>query len=91
MLAKEVLDLVQKQIGTAQYLDVYNKVHFRVQAVRQERKAQRSVQAVLDPEGRARRRAQKNDMKRANRKRKADEFASRKVKAGISKKMRIKS
>ncbi|TPX64406.1 hypothetical protein SpCBS45565_g05899 [Spizellomyces sp. 'palustris'] len=88
LLANEVMELIQRQVGTADYLEVYNQVHFRVQTVRQERKMQRSVQAVLDPEARARRKLQKGNMKRTNRKRKAEEFARTKHRTKVSKKLR---
>ncbi|KAJ3024120.1 U3 snoRNP protein [Thoreauomyces humboldtii] len=88
LLADEVLGMIRKHVGTVEYLEMYNKVHLRVQEVRRERKAQRSIQAVVDPEARAKRRVQKNDMKRGSRKRKAEEFAQKKVKLGISKKIR---
>ncbi|KNC97022.1 uncharacterized protein SPPG_07836 [Spizellomyces punctatus DAOM BR117] len=88
LLANEVMELIQRQVGTADYLEVYNQVHFRVQTVRQERRVQRNVQAVLDPEARARRKLQKSNMKRTNRKRKAEEFARTKHRTNISKKLR---
>ncbi|TPX60594.1 hypothetical protein PhCBS80983_g01757 [Powellomyces hirtus] len=88
LAAQEVLDHIRKQVGTTEYLEVYHKVETRILEVRRERKAQRSIQAVVDPEARARRRVQKNDMKRGSRKRKAEEFAAKKIKTGISKKGR---
>ncbi|KAJ3175962.1 U3 snoRNP protein [Geranomyces variabilis] len=88
LLAHEVLDHLRKVVGTQPYLETYNKVEQRILEVRRERRAARSVMAVADPEQRARRRIQKNEMKKGSRKRKAEEFSSKKIKMGISKKMR---
>ncbi|KAJ3050202.1 U3 snoRNP protein [Rhizophlyctis rosea] len=87
-LANEVMELLQKHAGTALYIEVYNKVHSHIVDVRRERKMKRDIQAVVDPEARARRRLQKNEMKRSSRKRKAEDFASKKIKMGISKRMK---
>ncbi|KAJ3146988.1 U3 snoRNP protein [Geranomyces michiganensis] len=88
LLAHEVLDHLRKIVGTQPYLETYNKVEQRILEVRRERRAARSVMAVADPEQRARRRIQKNEMKKGSRKRKAEEFSTKKIKMGISKKMR---
>ncbi|KAJ3146142.1 U3 snoRNP protein [Geranomyces variabilis] len=88
LLAHEVLDHLRKVVGTQPYLETYNKVEQRILEVRRERRAARSVMAVADPEQRARRRIQKNEMKKDSRKRKAEEFSAKKIKMGISKKMR---
>ncbi|KAJ3039093.1 U3 snoRNP protein [Rhizophlyctis rosea] len=87
-MAKEVLELLQKYAGTAVYIEVYNRVHSDIVDVRRERKMKRDIQAVVNPEAHAKRRLQKNEMKRSNRKRKAEEFASKKVKMGINKRMK---
>ncbi|KAI9203103.1 armadillo-type protein, partial [Polychytrium aggregatum] len=79
LLASEVMDLLQKKAGHEMYLDAYNSVHFHVQNVRRDRKTKRAVQTIVDPEAMAKRRIQKNEMKRANRKRKAEVMASHRV------------
>jgi U3 small nucleolar RNA-associated protein 20 len=84
-LATEVMNHLQKVVGTQVYLEVYNRIHLKIQQIRRERKSMRSIQAVVDPEGRAKRKLQKNEMKRANRKRKAGEFSKQKVKTSLSK------
>ncbi|KAI9002646.1 armadillo-type protein [Gaertneriomyces semiglobifer] len=88
LLANDILNLVQKQVGTSAYLEVFNRVHFKVERVRRERREKRSVQAVIDPEALARRKAQKHSMKRASRKRKAEEFSKLKIRSNIVKKRR---
>jgi hypothetical protein len=42
----------------------------------------------VDPQARAKRREQKNEMKKGNRKRRANEFASQKISMNITKKVR---
>jgi hypothetical protein len=45
--AKEIMELLQKQVGTVTYLEVYNEVHSQVQEVRFERKLKRKIQVSL--------------------------------------------
>nr|KAJ3422654.1 U3 snoRNP protein [Polyrhizophydium stewartii] len=87
-LALEVMAMFETQLGKAEYLDIYTKVHQQVLAVRQERRVQRSILAVADPAASAKRRTQKNLAKRNSRKRRADEFSSRRIRTGHSKKAR---
>ncbi|RUP48500.1 hypothetical protein BC936DRAFT_144478 [Jimgerdemannia flammicorona] len=84
-LGQEVLDHVQKRAGTTQYYFAYNKVRQRVSDVRTERRAKRAFQATSDPEARAKRRIQKNEMKRNSRKRKTADFAANKGRLTVRK------
>ncbi|KAL1915418.1 uncharacterized protein VTP21DRAFT_6876 [Calcarisporiella thermophila] len=87
-LGQEVLDLVQKRAGTTRYVTAYSQVQRRVAEMRHERKAKRSLRAITDPQASARRRLQKNEMKRAARKRKNEAFAAGKVRLTVRKKRR---
>ncbi|KAG0093776.1 U3 snoRNP protein [Podila epicladia] len=88
-LGAEVLDLVQKRAGTTDYFNVYNKIRQSILAVRQERRQKRVMQAMNDPEARARRRIQKNEMKTRKRQQKTAEYARDKVRLTTIKKRRI--
>ncbi|ORX41456.1 hypothetical protein BCR36DRAFT_339402 [Piromyces finnis] len=83
-LAQEVLDLLQKRAGVKAFLEVYNSVHKHVQEVRKERHNKRVVQSIIDPEASARRKVQKNEMKKAGRKRKIEAITSKKLKTKLS-------
>jgi len=84
-----VLDLVQKRAGTTDYFAAYNNVRQHVLEVRRERKQKRVMQAINDPEARARRRIQKNEMKSRKRQLKTKEFAKDKVRLTTIKKRRV--
>ncbi|KAF9962564.1 U3 snoRNP protein [Modicella reniformis] len=88
-LGAEVLDLIQKRAGTTEYFNAYNKIRQRVLDVRRERKHRQVMQAMNDPEARARRRLQKNQMKSRKRQLKAKEFANSKIRLTTIKKRRI--
>ncbi|KAK3827830.1 MAG: hypothetical protein J3Q66DRAFT_363030 [Benniella sp.] len=87
-LETEVLDFIQKRAGTTEYFNAYNRVRQRILDVRQERKHQRIMRAMNDPEAHARRRIQKNEMKSRKRQLKAKEFAKTKIRL-TTKKRRI--
>ncbi|KAG0375311.1 U3 snoRNP protein [Mortierella sp. AD032] len=88
-LGSEVLDLVQKRAGTTDYYMAYNKIRQHVLQVRQERKQKRVMQAMNDPQARARRRLQKNEMKSRKRQLKTKEYAKDKVRLTTIKKRRV--
>lgn len=88
-MGSEVLDLVQKRAGTTDYFVAYNNVRQHVLEVRRERKQKRVMQAINDPEARARRRIQKNEMKSRKRQLKTKEFAKDKVRLTTIKKRRV--
>ncbi|ORY03876.1 hypothetical protein K493DRAFT_276201 [Basidiobolus meristosporus CBS 931.73] len=84
-LGQEVLDFIRKQVGTTIYHEVYNQVRQRVVDIRRERKAKRSFQAITDPEAHARRKIQKNEMKKNSRKKKTSQFAASKERLTVVK------
>ena len=43
---KEVLDLIQKQVGVIQYHNVYNKIKENIMEVRRERKNKRVMMVI---------------------------------------------
>ncbi|KAI8611937.1 armadillo-type protein [Chytriomyces sp. MP71] len=67
---------------------VYNQIQEEVQTVREDRKTKRKVQAIVDPESAAKRREQKNAMKKSGKKRKAEEFSKSRIRTGMGKRMR---
>ncbi|KAJ3120160.1 U3 snoRNP protein [Nowakowskiella sp. JEL0407] len=87
-LGTEVMEFLKQRVGTQEYLNVYEKVHTQVMEVRRDRKQKRVIMNVTDPEASAKRKLQKTEMKRNNRKRKANEFQQKKIKMGITKKNR---
>ncbi|KAJ3260764.1 U3 snoRNP protein [Boothiomyces macroporosus] len=87
-LASEVMALLQKQAGTTEYLEVYQSVHEKIQNSRREKKQQRNMLAITDPKTSAQMKIKKNEMKMKSRKRKAEEFASKKLKMSKSHRVR---
>jgi len=63
-LGKEILDLVQKRVGTTQFHISYSKIKQQVLEVRRERKHKKAIMALVDPESAAKRKLQKNEMKK---------------------------
>ncbi|CAI2171430.1 13286_t:CDS:10 [Funneliformis geosporum] len=86
---KEILDLIQKRVGTTQFHITYNKIKQQVSKVRRDRKHKKAIMALVDPESAAKRKLQRNEMKRQSRKRKSAEFAIQKLRYGVTKKRRI--
>ncbi|KAF8058584.1 armadillo-type protein [Lyophyllum atratum] len=76
-LATELQDLLQSKVGTTKFSTTYNQIRQGVLGVRRERKAARATQVVADPEAAARRKAQRNVIKKESRKRKDRGFADR--------------
>jgi U3 small nucleolar RNA-associated protein 20 len=72
--------LLQKHAGTTEYVKKYQEVQDRIMSVRRDRKAAKSVQAIVDPQARAVRKLQRNEMKKNSKKRKANDFSLRKGK-----------
>ncbi|KAG9291746.1 hypothetical protein G9A89_012031 [Geosiphon pyriformis] len=60
-LGQEVLDLVEKGVGNAEYNRAYLQVRQQVAEVRKERKAQQAVRAIVDPAAAAGRKRHKED------------------------------
>lgn len=72
-LAQESMDMLQKRVGTTEYLKVYSRVRQMIADRRAERKKKRAVQAVTAPDIHARKKIRKNEKKREKRKHVKDE------------------
>lgn len=68
--AIELQDLVQSKVGTTKFAHVYNQIRQSVLGLRRERKVARVLQATTNPEAAARRKIQRNVVKKESRKRK---------------------
>lgn len=79
---------LQKQAGTTLYVEVYQKVHLKIQELRRERREQRIVRNVTDQKLRAIQKLKKNGLKQASRKRKSDQLEKNKLRYGNTKKFR---
>ncbi|KAI0705265.1 armadillo-type protein [Cerioporus squamosus] len=72
--ATELQDLVQSKVGTTKFANVYNSIRQKVLGVRRERRAARAVQTATNPEAAAKRKLQRNGVKKESRKRKNETF-----------------
>lgn len=72
--AIELQDLVQAKVGTTKFATVYNQIRQSVLGVRRERKTARVLQATTNPEASAKRKMQRNVIKKDSRKRKERGF-----------------
>ncbi|KJA28736.1 hypothetical protein HYPSUDRAFT_617773 [Hypholoma sublateritium FD-334 SS-4] len=68
--AIELQDLVQSKVGTTKFAHIYNQIRQSVLGLRRERKVARVLQASTNPEAAARRKIQRNVIKKDSRKRK---------------------
>ncbi|KZS87766.1 hypothetical protein SISNIDRAFT_446569 [Sistotremastrum niveocremeum HHB9708] len=75
VLTQELIDLIQNKVGTTKFSTIYNQIRQGVVSVRRERKAERVMQVVQNPEEAAKRKIQRNTVKKESRKRKNREFA----------------
>ncbi|KAF9524997.1 hypothetical protein CPB83DRAFT_570885 [Crepidotus variabilis] len=66
----ELQDLVQSRVGATKFSGVYNQIRQGVLGVRRERKIARVLQATTNPEAAAKRKMQRNVIKKDSRKRK---------------------
>jgi U3 small nucleolar RNA-associated protein 20 len=74
-LAAELQDLVQSKVGTTKFSVTYNQIRQSVLGIRRERKVTRALQFTTNPEAVAKRKLQRNLIKKENRKRKHRGFA----------------
>ncbi|KAJ7066948.1 armadillo-type protein [Mycena amicta] len=81
-LSVELRDLVQTKVGPTKFSAVYNRIRQGVLGTQRERRATRVLQATVNPEAAARRKQQRNVIKKESRKRKA--LCLPKSKAGLS-------
>ncbi|KAF8623398.1 hypothetical protein AX17_007436 [Amanita inopinata Kibby_2008] len=73
-LAIELQDLIRSKVGTVKFSNVYSRIRQRVLDVQRERKMTRTIEATANPEGAARRKMQRNVMKKMSKKRKDRAF-----------------
>jgi U3 small nucleolar RNA-associated protein 20 len=73
--AVELQDLVQAKIGTTKFSNVYNQIRQKTLELRRDRKVARALQVTTNPQVAAKRKIQRNAIKKENRKRKDRSFA----------------
>ncbi|KAJ5545296.1 hypothetical protein N7535_006321 [Penicillium sp. DV-2018c] len=66
----EVLDLLQKKLGTTEYVDQISRVQAAIKERREGRRAKRRIDAVADPEKYGREKMKKNERKKEKRREK---------------------
>ncbi|KAF7330551.1 DRIM domain-containing protein [Mycena venus] len=71
----ELQDLVQSKVGTTKFSATYNQIRQSVLGVQRERKAAKVLQVTVNPEAAARRKLQRNSLKKESKKRKSNVFA----------------
>ncbi|KAJ7931499.1 armadillo-type protein [Mycena leptocephala] len=71
----ELQDLIQSKVGTTKFSAAYNQIRQSVLGVQRERKATKVLQVTVNPEAAARRKLQRNSIKKESRKRKSSTFA----------------
>ncbi|PPR05452.1 hypothetical protein CVT24_008221 [Panaeolus cyanescens] len=76
--AIELQDLVQSKVGTTKFATVYNQIRQGALGIQRERKVARALQATVNPEAAAKRKIQRNVIKKESRKRKERVFAESK-------------
>jgi U3 small nucleolar RNA-associated protein 20 len=74
-LATELQDLVQSKVGTTKFSTVYNQIRQSALGVRRERRTAKALQVLTNPVAAAKRKLQRNSIKRESRKRKDRGFA----------------
>ncbi|KAF8589509.1 hypothetical protein K439DRAFT_362879 [Ramaria rubella] len=80
-LAQELLELVQNQVGTTKFVEVYNLIRQSVAVIRQERRNEKVVQAVKNPQAFARRKIQHNQVKKNHKIKSTRKFADDKMRS----------
>lgn len=75
--AREIMNSLQKRLGTQEYLKVMSDVQKAVRERRDERRRKRKVEAVADPEKWGKEKKRRNDVKRVKRKEKGQENRGR--------------
>ncbi|KAL4973860.1 armadillo-type protein [Aspergillus desertorum] len=69
----EVLDLLQKKLGTTEYINQMSVIQEEIKKRREDRRVKRRIEAVADPEKYGRDKKRRNDRKREKRKEKSAE------------------
>ena len=73
----EIMDALQKRMGTREYLEVMNQVQKGVRERREGRREKRKVGAITEPERWGREKRRRNEVKKVKRKEKGEEFRGR--------------
>lgn len=71
--AREVMNTLQKRLGTQEYLKIMGEVQKGVRERREERRRKRKVEAIVDPEKFGKDKRRRHDMKKIRRKEKSAE------------------
>ncbi|KAF2031912.1 hypothetical protein EK21DRAFT_62225 [Setomelanomma holmii] len=71
--AREIMNTLQKRMGTQEYLNLMGEVQKAVRERREERRRKRKVEAVVDPEKAEKEKRRRHDVKRVKRKEKGAE------------------
>ncbi|KAJ6513279.1 hypothetical protein C8R45DRAFT_857772 [Mycena sanguinolenta] len=74
----ELQDLVQSKVGTTKFSATYNQIRQSVLGVQRERKAAKVLQVTVNPEAAAKRKLQRNSLKKESKKRRSSAFADSK-------------
>jgi U3 small nucleolar RNA-associated protein 20 len=74
--AREIMNALQKRMGTQAYLGIMAEVQKAVRLRREERRRKRKVEAVVDPEKAEKEKRRRHDVKRVKRKEKGAEGRS---------------
>jgi U3 small nucleolar RNA-associated protein 20 len=75
MLATELQDLLHSKVGTTKFSATYNQIRQSALGIRRERKTAKVLLMTTNPEAAAKRKLQRNSIKRESRKRKDRGFA----------------
>ncbi|KDQ28426.1 hypothetical protein PLEOSDRAFT_1077268 [Pleurotus ostreatus PC15] len=73
-VASELQDLVQSKVGVTKFSTIYQQIRQGALDVRRDRKATRAIQATIHPDLAAKRRNQRNIVKKESKKRKTQSF-----------------
>lgn len=75
--AREIMNTLQKRMGTQEYLNVMSEVQKGIRERREERRRKRKVEAVNDPERAEKEKRRRHDVKRVKRKERGAESRGR--------------
>jgi hypothetical protein len=85
VLCVEVMGMIESKVGQSVFYKTRSAVERQVSHKREERRKDRKLQAIIDPEARAKRKLVKNEMKTNARKRKSEDFMKKKVRYSVKK------
>lgn len=85
ILCTELMQMIETKLGTLEYFKIRNQVEQAVAMVRNERRQHRRMQAIQNPEAKAKRKLSRNVMKKNARKRKVDAYMKTKPRLSVKK------